>query len=316
MADLPQRRLGDLSVSVVGLGCNNFGRRVDLEGTRGVVDAALDAGVNFLDTADVYGGGGDSEKLLGEVLRGRRDQVVLATKFGMDMGDEGPAVRPRGSKDYIREAIDDSLRRLQTDVIDLYQYHRPDGETPIEETLGALDELVKAGKVRFIGCSNFTASELDEAAGAARENGFASFVSLQNEYSLLKREIEADVVPECEQLGVGVLPYFPLASGLLTGKYRRGQDAPEGTRLHGRAEIADDQTFDRLEAAERFASERGVELLDVAIAGLASQPTVASVIAGATKPEQVRRNADALRWTPSDPDLEELDRIFPTPRGR
>jgi len=316
MADLPQRRLGDLSVSVVGLGCNNFGRRVDLEGTRGVVDAALDAGVNFLDTADVYGGGGDSEKLLGEVLRGRRDQVVLATKFGMDMGDEGPAVRPRGSKDYIREAIDDSLRRLQTDVIDLYQYHRPDGETPIEETLGALDELVKAGKVRFIGCSNFTASELDEAAGAARENGFASFVSLQNEYSLLKREIEADVVPECEQLGVGVLPYFPLASGLLTGKYRRGQDAPEGTRLHGRAEIADDQTFDRLEAAERFASERGVELLDVAIAGLASQSTVASVIAGATKPEQVRRNADALRWTPSDADLEELDRIFPTPRGR
>jgi len=316
MADLPQRRLGDLSVSVVGLGCNNFGRRVDLEGTRGVVDAALDAGVNFLDTADVYGGGRDSEKLLGEVLRGRRDQVVLATKFGMDMGDEGPSVRPRGSKDYIREAIDDSLRRLQTDVIDLYQYHRPDGETPIEETLGALDELVKAGKVRFIGCSNFTASELDEAAGAARENGFASFVSLQNEYSLLKREIEADVVPECEQLGVGVLPYFPLASGLLTGKYRRGQDAPEGTRLHGRAEIADDQTFDRLEAAERFASERGVELLDVAIAGLASQPTVASVIAGATKPEQVRRNADALRWTPSDADLEELDRIFPTPRGR
>jgi len=316
MADLPQRRLGDLSVSVVGLGCNNFGRRVDLEGTRVVVDAALDAGVNFLDTADVYGGGGDSEKLLGEVLRGRRDQVVLATKFGMDMGDEGPSVRPRGSKDYIREAIDDSLRRLQTDVIDLYQYHRPDGETPIEETLGALDELVKAGKVRFIGCSNFTASELDEAAGAARENGFASFVSLQNEYSLLKREIEADVVPECEQLGVGVLPYFPLASGLLTGKYRRGQDAPEGTRLHGRAEIADDQTFDRLEAAERFASERGVELLDVAIAGLASQPTVASVIAGATKPEQVRRNADALRWTPSDADLEELDRIFPTPRGR
>jgi aryl-alcohol dehydrogenase-like predicted oxidoreductase len=316
MADLPQRRLGDLSVSVVGLGCNNFGRRVDLEGTRGVVDAALDAGVNFLDTADVYGGGGDSEKLLGEVLRGRRDQVVLATKFGMDMGDEGPSARPRGSKDYIREAIDDSLRRLQTDVIDLYQYHRPDGETPIEETLGALDELVKAGKVRFIGCSNFTASELDEAAGAARENGFASFVSLQNEYSLLKREIEADVVPECEQLGVGVLPYFPLASGLLTGKYRRGQDAPEGTRLHGRAEIADDQTFDRLEAAERFASERGVELLDVAIAGLASQPTVASVIAGATKPEQVRRNADALRWTPSDADLEELDRIFPTPRGR
>jgi aryl-alcohol dehydrogenase-like predicted oxidoreductase len=316
MSDLPQRQLGGLSVSVVGLGCNNFGRRVDLDGTRAVVDAALDAGVNFLDTADVYGGGGESEKLLGEVLLGRRDQVVLATKFGMDMGDEGPSVRPRGSKAYIREAVDDSLRRLQTDVIDLYQYHRPDGETPIEETLGALDELVKAGKVRFIGCSNFSASELDEAAGAARENGFASFVSLQNEYSLLKRDIEVDVVPQCEQLGVGVLPYFPLASGLLTGKYRRGQDAPEGTRLHGRPQVADDEVFDLLEAGERFARERGVELLDVAIAGLACQPMVASVIAGATKPEQVQRNAAALRWTPSDADLEELDSIFPTSRRR
>jgi aryl-alcohol dehydrogenase-like predicted oxidoreductase len=316
MSDLPQRKLGDLSVSVVGLGCNNFGRRVDLDGTRAVVDAALDAGVNFLDTADIYGDGGGSENLLGEVLRGRRDQVVLATKFGMDMGDEGPSVRPRGSRAYIREAIDGSLRRLQTDVIDLYQYHRPDGETPIEETLGALDELVKAGKVLNVGCSNFSASELDEAAGAARENGFASFVSLQNEYSLLKREIEAEVVPECEQLEVGVLPFFPLASGLLTGKYRRGEDAPEGTRLQGRAQVADDETFDRLEAAERFARERGIELLDVAIAGLACQPMVVSVIAGATKPEQVQRNAAALRWTPSDADLEELDSIFPTPRKR
>jgi aryl-alcohol dehydrogenase-like predicted oxidoreductase len=316
MAELPQRSLGELSVSMVGLGCNNFGRRVDLEGTRAVVDAALDAGVNVLDTADIYGDGGGSETLLGEVLRGRRDQVVLATKFGMDMGASGPSVRPRGSRAYIREAIDDSLRRLQTDVIDLYQYHRPDGETPIEETLGALDELVKEGKVRFIGCSNFSAGELDEAAGAAREKGFANFVSLQNEYSLLKREIEAEVVPECEQLGVGVLPFFPLASGLLTGKYRRGEDAPEGTRLHGRAEIADDATFDRLEAAEEFARARGISLLDVAIVGLACQPMVASVIAGATKPEQVRANAAALRWTPSDADLEELDSIFPTPRRR
>jgi len=314
MADLPHRELGGLSVSAVGLGCNNFGRRVDLDGTRAVVDAALDAGVNFLDTADIYGGGGGSESLLGEVLRGRRDQIVLATKFGMDMGANGPSVRPRGSKAYVREAIEGSLRRLQTDVIDLYQYHRPDGETPIEETLGALDELVKAGKVRYIGCSNFTAGELDEAAGAARENGFASFVSLQNEYSLLKRDIEADVVPECEQLGVAVLPYFPLASGLLSGKYRRGEPAPEGTRLHGRARIADDETFDRLEAAERFAREQGVELLNVAVAGLAAQPMVASVIAGATKPEQVRANAAALRWTPSAEDLEELDAIFPTPR--
>src|SRR5215467_4698908 len=259
MAQLPQRNLGGLSVSVVGLGCNNFGRRVDLDGTRAVVDAALDAGVNFLDTADIYGDQGGSETLLGEVLKGRRDRVVLATKFGMDMGANGPSVRPRGSKAYIREAVDASLRRLQTDVIDLYQYHRPDGETPIEETLGAMDELVKAGKVRYIGCSNFTATELDEAAGCARENGYASFVSLQNEYSLLKRDIEAEVVPESEQLGVVVLPFFPLSSGLLTGKYRRGEPAPEGTRLHGRPEIADDATFDRLEAAQTFASERGIE---------------------------------------------------------
>ncbi|HEY2604033.1 MAG TPA: aldo/keto reductase [Thermoleophilaceae bacterium] len=314
MADLPQRSLGGLSVSAVGLGCNNFGRRVDLEGTGAVVDAALGAGVNFLDTADIYGGQGGSETLLGEVLKGHRDQVVLATKFGMDMGANGPSVRPRGSKAYIREAVDSSLRRLQTDVIDLYQYHRPDGETPIEETLGALDELVKAGKVRYIGCSNFSAGELDEAAGAARENGYASFVSLQNEYSFLKRDIEADVVPECEQLGVAVLPFFPLASGLLTGKYRRGEAAPDGTRLHGRPEIADDETFDRLEAGERFARERGLELLDVAVAGLAAQPMVASVIAGATKPEQVRANAAALRWTPSADELAELDTIFPTPR--
>jgi aryl-alcohol dehydrogenase-like predicted oxidoreductase len=279
-----------------------------------VVDAALDASVNFLDTADIYGNAGDSEKLLGEVLKGRRDAVVIATKFGMDMGENGPSVRPRGSRAYIREAVEASLRRLQIDVIDLYQYHRPDGETPIEETLGAMNELVREGKVRFIGCSNFSASELDEAAGAARESGYASFVSVQNEYSLLKREIEAEVIPECEQLGVAVLPFFPLASGLLTGKYRRGADAPEGTRLHGRPEIADDETFDRLEEADRFAKERGVELLDVAIAGLAAQPMVASVIAGATKPEQIRANAAALRWTPSDTDLEELDRIFPTPR--
>jgi aryl-alcohol dehydrogenase-like predicted oxidoreductase len=316
MAELPQRDLGDLSVSAVGLGCNNFGRRVDLDGTRAVVDAALDAGVNFLDTADIYGEQGSSETLLGEVLKGRRDDVVLATKFGMDMGAKGPSARPRGSRAYIREAVADSLRRLQVDVIDLYQYHRPDGETPIEETLGALDELVKEGKVRYIGCSNFSAGELDEAAGAARENGFANFVSLQNEYSLLKREIEAEVVPECEQLGVGVLPFFPLASGLLTGKYRRGAEVPEGTRLHGRAEIADDATFDRLEAGERFARERGIELLDVAIAGLAAQPMVASVIAGATKPEQVRANAAALRWEPTPADLIELDTIFRTPRPR
>jgi aryl-alcohol dehydrogenase-like predicted oxidoreductase len=315
MAEMPQRALGDLSVSTVGLGCNNFGRRMDLEGTRAVVDAALDAGVTFLDTADVYGEKGSSEALLGEVLRGRRDQVVLATKFGMDMGENGPSVRPRGSAAYVREAVEGSLRRLGTDVIDLYQYHRPDGETPIEETLGALDELVREGKVRQIGCSNFSARELEEAAGAARENGFASFASLQNEYSLLERELEEDIAPLCEELGVGILPYFPLASGLLTGKYRRGEDAPQGTRLQGRPQVTDDATFDRLEAASRFAAGRGLELLDVAIAGLAAQPMVASVIAGATKPEQVRANAAAAeRWAPSAAELDELDSIFPTPR--
>ena len=315
MADMPHRQLGGLSVSVVGLGCNNFGRRVDLEGTRAVVDAALGAGINFLDTADIYGGGGGSEELLGHVLKGRRDQVVLASKFGMDMGEKGPLVRPRGSADYIRVAVEGSLKRLQTDVIDLYQYHRPDGETPIEETLDALDELVKEGKVRYIGCSNFSARELYDASDASAKRRFAGFVSLQNEYSLLKREIEKDVIAACEELGVGVLPYFPLASGLLTGKYRRGEDAPEGTRLHGRPEVAKDATFDRLEAAQKFAEERGVTLLDVAISGLAAQPMVASVIAGATKPEQVQANAAALRWTPTEADLEELDRIFPTPRG-
>jgi aryl-alcohol dehydrogenase-like predicted oxidoreductase len=315
MPEMPHRELGGLRVSAVGLGCNNFGGRVDLEGTRAVVDAALDAGVTFFDTADIYGNKGGSERLLGEVLRGRRDQVVLATKFGMEMGDEGPSVRPRGSAAYINEAIDGSLRRLQTDVIDLYQYHEPDDETPVEETLGALDELVKAGKVRYIGCSNFSARQLEEAAAAARENGLASFVSLQNEYSLLERGIEAEIAPLCEELGVGVLPYFPLARGLLTGKYRRGEKAPPGTRLHGRDELLDDATFERLEAADRFARARGIELLDVAIAGLASQPRVASVIAGATKPEQVRANAAAvMRWAPSADELEELDSIFPTPR--
>jgi aryl-alcohol dehydrogenase-like predicted oxidoreductase len=312
----PHRQIGGLSVSMVGLGCNNFGMRVDLEGTRAVIDAALERGIDFLDTADIYGGGGGSESFLGEVLEGRRDQVVLATKFGMQMrGGVTPPDVPRGSPEYIRWAVEGSLRRLRTDRIDLYQYHQPDGTTPIEETLGALDELVREGKVRFIGCSNFDAGQLRDAAAAAEANGLSAFASLQNEYSLLVRDIEADVVPECERLGVSVLPYFPLASGLLTGKYRRGEPAPEGTRLHGRGEApADDETFDRLEALERFAQERGVGVVQVAIGALAAQPAVASVIAGATKPEQVRQNAASMRWTPSAEDLEEVDRIFPTPR--
>jgi aryl-alcohol dehydrogenase-like predicted oxidoreductase len=308
MTDLPTRRLRDtdLEVTVVGVGCNQFGGTLDLEGTRAVVDAALDAGVNFFDTADTYGGQGGSEEQLGELLAGRREQVVLATKFGMDMkGRAGDPPGARGSAAYVRWACENSLRRLRVDTIDLYQYHEPDGVTPIEETLGALDELVREGKVRYVGCSNFTADQLREA----EKVGGTHFVSLQNEYSLLRREIEADVMPVCERLGVGVLPYFPLARGLLTGKYRRGEDAPEGTRLAGRDSLASDSEWDVIEALERFASERGVELIDVAIGALAAQPAVASVIAGATKPDQIRRNVRAGQWRPSQEDLAEIDRI-------
>jgi aryl-alcohol dehydrogenase-like predicted oxidoreductase len=314
---LPHRSIGSLSVSAVGLGCNQFGRTLDLAGTRAVVEAALDAGIDFLDTADVYGNKGGSERLLGEVLEGRRGDVVLATKFGHDMaGENGEPAGPPGSRAYIRQAVEASLKRLRTDVIDLYQYHRPDGVTPIEETLGALDELVREGVVREIGCSNFSAAQLEEAERVARERGFARFVSIQNEYNLLDREIEADVVPVCERHGVAVLPYFPLASGLLTGKYRRGQPAPEGTRLHGRDQLADDATWDKLEALERFAAERGISMVDVAIAWLAAQPAVASVIAGATKPDQVRSNAAALHWQPSTEELAEVDTISPGPARR
>lgn len=297
------RKIGELEVSEVGLGCNNFGRRLDLEGTSAVIDAALDAGVNFLDTAESYGSpAGASEDLIGQVLEGRRDEVVIATKFGWD-GD--------GSAGYIRQAVEGSLKRLRTDVIDLYQYHRPDGKTPIEETLGALNELVGEGKVRQIGCSNFSAEQLTEAAEVAEREGLAAFVSLQNEYSLLKRGIERDVLPECERRGVAVLPYFPLASGLLTGKYLRGEDAPEGTRLHGRGRIADNETWDRLDQLADFADEHGIEPLDVAIGWLLAQPAVASVIAGATKPEQVRRNVEAGSGGPTDIDRATLDAIFP-----
>jgi aryl-alcohol dehydrogenase-like predicted oxidoreductase len=310
---LPHRAIGSLlQVSVVGLGTNNFGGRIGLEETRAVVDAALECGIDFLDTADTYGGGGGSERLIGEVLRGRRSQVVLGTKFGMDArGANGDPAGPRGSRAYIRQAVEASLRRLETDRIDLYQYHQPDGVTPIEETLGALHELMDEGKVREIGCSNFSAARLAEADAAARANGLRPFASLQNEYNLLERGIEADVIAECERLGVAVIPYFPLASGLLTGKYRRGEEPPEGARLSRRGSVAGDETFDKLEALEQFASERGLEPIDVAIGGLAAQPMVASVIAGATKPEQVRANARAARWEPTPEDLAALDEIFP-----
>jgi aryl-alcohol dehydrogenase-like predicted oxidoreductase len=302
------RRLGadGPEVSVVGLGCNNFGMRVDLEGTRAVVDAALEAGVTLVDTADVYGNKGGSETFLGEVLEGRRDRVVIATKFGGDMGDGEQA---RGSRAYIRKAIDASLERLRTDYVDVYQYHTPDNVTPFEETFGALDELVREGKVRYAGHSNLEASQVDEIDGFARERGWTRPVSAQNRYSLLKREAEDDLLPTCERLGLGVLPYFPLASGLLTGKYRRGQPVPEGTRLSGRDEVFTDETWDRLEALDAFASERELTLLHVAIGGLLGQPAVSSVIAGATKPEQVRANVAAADWEPTPEDVAALNAI-------
>src|SRR3954447_6744951 len=302
MTDLPRRRIGSLDVTVAGLGCNNFGRRLDLAGTRAVIDAAFDAGVNLLDTADIYGDG-RSEEMIGELLSdGRRDAVVIATKFGMDRSGELPGAP--GSAEYVHAACERSLRRLRIDTIDLYQYHEPNPAVPLEETLGALEELVAAGKVRELGCSNFSADQLRAAGGR--------FASLQNEYSLLKREIERDVLPACEELGVAVLPYFPLASGLLSGKYRRGEDAPAGTLLAGRGSVASGAEWDAIEALERFATERGIELIDVAIGYLVAQPAVASVIAGATKPEQVRRHAAAaVAWQPAAHELAELDRAAP-----
>jgi aryl-alcohol dehydrogenase-like predicted oxidoreductase len=299
------RRLGreGPEVSVVGLGCNNFGLRVDLEGTRAVVDAALDAGVTLVDTADTYGGRGGSESFLGELLEDRRDRVVIATKFGGDMGDGTAA---RGSRAYIHKAIDASLERLRTDVVDLYQYHTPDNVTPFEETFGALDELVRAGKVRYVGHSNLNATQVEEVDAICRERGFARPVSAQNQYSLLRREAEEELLPTCERLGIGVLPYFPLASGLLTGKYRRGQPRPPGTRLSDREGVFTDETFDRLEALEEFAQERGLTLLQVAIGGLLAQPAIASVIAGATKPEQLRANVEAAEWEPTSEDVAAL----------
>jgi aryl-alcohol dehydrogenase-like predicted oxidoreductase len=310
MADLPTRSLGDdgPEVSVIGLGCNNFGRRVDLDGTRAVVDAALEAGITFFDTADIYGSPhGRSEEFLGEVLQGRRDQVVLATKFGMNM-DDGRG--PRGSRDYILHAVEASLRRLQTDVIDYYWYHQPDGVTPIAETLETLNGLVQAGTVRWIGASNFSAAQIEEADAVARERGFARFTSIQNQYSLLVRDPEPEVLPTCERLGLGFVPFFPLASGLLTGKYRRGEAAPAGTRLAGRAEVATDGQFDVVEALERYASDRGIPLTDVAIGALLARRPVSSVIAGATKPEQVRANVAAARWTPDENDMAELEELL------
>jgi aryl-alcohol dehydrogenase-like predicted oxidoreductase len=287
-----------LRVSRVGLGCNNFGSRIDLERTRSVVEAALSAGITFFDTADVYGGGGGSERMLGELLEGRRDRVVLATKFGW-----GPD-RGFGSPERVREAMAGSLERLRTDYVDLYYLHKPDPDTPIGETLAALDELVRAGAVRAIGCSNFSTDQLAEADRVARELATVRFTVLQNEYNLLKRVDDADVLPLCRELRIAYVPYFPLASGLLTGKYRRGVPPPEGTRLAGR-EIAAER-LERVEALARFAADNGHTLLDLAISALASTPGIASVIAGATSADQVRANAAAGRWHVPDDVLRAL----------
>ncbi|MEV0727967.1 aldo/keto reductase [Polymorphospora sp. NPDC050346] len=306
------RRLGDsgLVVSVVGIGCNNFGRKLDAAGTKAVVDAAIDAGINLFDTADIYGNPhGASEEQLGAALRGRRDEVVVATKFGMNMeGANGADRGARGARRYIVRAVEASLRRLGTDHIDLYQMHEPDPATPIEETLSALDDLVRAGKVRYLGNSNFAGWQIADAEWTARTRNLTRFVSAQNHYNLIERDAETEVVPACERFGLGLLPFFPLASGLLSGKYRRGESAPQGTRL------AEDRwarrlaaaPWDLIESLEKFAAERGRNLLDVAIGGLAARPAVTSVIAGATTPDQVRANARAGAWEPSAEDREAL----------
>jgi aryl-alcohol dehydrogenase-like predicted oxidoreductase len=307
---MTHRRLGDsgLVVSVVGLGCNNFGRRIDLAATRAVVDAALEQGVTLFDTSDSYG---ESETFLGEVLRGRRDDVVLATKFGSDLGGRlGADWGARGSRRYIRRAVESSLTRLQTVWIDLYQRHFPAPATPLEETLAALDELVQEGKVRYIGSSNLAAWQVTEADWISRTRGSARFVSAQNHYSLLERGAEKELVPACVRHGIGLLPYFPLANGLLTGKYRRGEPAPAGTRLADRPDRLVESAFDTVEALEKYAAERGRTLLDVAIGGLAARPAVASVIAGATRPEQIVANVAAGAWQPTEHDLAALDEIL------
>jgi aryl-alcohol dehydrogenase-like predicted oxidoreductase len=313
------RKLGTsaLEVSVSGLGCNNFGQRVDLEATRRVVDKALDLGITFLDTADIYGNKGGSETLIGQVLGPRRKNIVLATKFGMVMNEAGTM---RGaSRGYIMSAAEASLRRLQTDWIDLYQLHRPDPRTPIEETLRALEDLIQQGKVRYIGCSNLQAWQVVEAQWTAQKIGTHAFISCQDEYSLLIREPERELIPAMRAYGLGLLPYFPLAGGFLTGKYKRGQPMPQGARLNTAKHLADryitESNWEIVERLEKFCAQRNHTLLDLAIAWLAAQPLVASVIAGATKPEQVEQNVRAAQWILSPEDLAEVDRLAaPSPK--
>jgi aryl-alcohol dehydrogenase-like predicted oxidoreductase len=311
MTEMTYRPLGSsgLMVSTVGIGCNAFGARIDAAATKDVVDTAIDAGVTLFDTADTYGAEpGASEEVLGRALGARRDDVIVATKFGMDMrGANGPDWGVRGSRRYIRKAVEASLRRLGTDWIDLYQMHRPDPVTPIEETLAALHELVLEGKVRNIGSSNFAGWQVVDADWVARTSGFERFVSAQNKYSLYDRRAESELVPAAEHAGVGVLPFFPLEYGLLTGKYERGRPAPPGTRLEAQSHRLESADFDRIEAIRAFADQRGLSMLQVAVGGLAAQPAVSSVIAGVTRPDQVRANVEAGLWEPSAEDLVALD---------
>jgi aryl-alcohol dehydrogenase-like predicted oxidoreductase len=301
-------------VSVVGLGANNFGTRLDLAATREVVGAALDAGINFIDTSDSYGGQGGSEELLGQALAGRRDEVVLATKFGSDMGGKnGPDWGARASRRYVMKAVESSLRRLDTDWVDLYQLHRPDGITPLEETLSALDDLVHDGKVRYLGSSNLAPWQVADASWISSTKGITRFESAQNHYSLLNRQIELELVPVCVEHGVSVIPYFPLANGLLTGKWRKGEEPPAGSRLAdgwARA-MATDAAFEIVEKLRSFADDLGRPMVEVAVAGLAAQPAVASVIAGATSAEQATANAAAGDWELTAAELAQLNEIAP-----
>jgi aryl-alcohol dehydrogenase-like predicted oxidoreductase len=306
---MESRKIGSLAVSVVGVGCNNFGARIDEAPTREVIDAALDEGINFFDTADMYAQG-RSEELLGRILGSRRRQVIIATKFGNEMPGQGRGARP----EYVSQAIDGSLRRLGTDYVDLYQQHVPDPDVPIAETLGALDDLVKSGKVREIGCSNFSVDQLREARNAsdARKQS-ARFVSVQNEYSLLNREPEEGVLAECEEQGLAFLPYFPLMAGLLTGKYRKGQPIPEGTRVATNEryrKLLTEDNLDKVEALLAYSSSRSHSLLELAFSWLLAHPVVASVIAGASSAQQIRTNAAAADWRLSPADLTEIDEVL------
>ena len=316
MSDMTYRRLGasGLVVSTVGLGCNNFGRKLDADATRTVVDAAFDAGITLFDTADVYGTPhGSSEECLGAALKGRRDEIVLATKFGLDMaGSNGVDHGARGARRYIVRAVEASLRRLETDYIDLYQMHQPDPETPIDETISALDDLVRSGKVRYLGNSNFAGWEIADADWTARTAGRTPFISAQNQYSLLHREVEDEILPACERFGLGFLPFFPLDSGLLSGKYKRGEKPAEGTRLaldRYQRWLAG-ANWDLIEALTTFGAERGHSLLEVAISGLAARPAVSSVIAGATTAAQVQANTAAGAWELTAEEAAALDELL------